>query len=143
MNTQDIPKILKPYIKIALLVGGKDDNRIEMGHMIVSELKKRGNNRDKILGAMAVWNLRNWPHLSNQQLITIVDAGSKHDYSFDCKTESVMRTLTCIGDEKCEYFKKYLETKPIDGRKISDEDPNHEKIENHNEKEKAVIQAEI
>ena len=101
--------IIKDCVRNALHEGTRNGSRNRVGHVIASELRRLGLERDQAAIILAAfWNPENEGPLADAELQVILNSAFEgEEYVYGCKEGGTLRgLLQCLGYEKCQYMKK-------------------------------------
>jgi hypothetical protein len=101
--------IIKDCVRNAILEGTRNGSRNRVGHVIASELRRLGLERDQAAIILAAfWNPENEEPLGAGEIQVILNSAFEgEEYVYGCKEGGSLRSLLqCLGYEKCRFMKK-------------------------------------
>jgi len=99
--------IIRDCVKNAILSGSHHGDRNQTGHIIASELRRAGFDRNQTKSILFdIWNQRNNPLLDITEINTIIaSAYGESNYTYSCKENGVLRKhIKCFSYENCFFM---------------------------------------
>lgn len=100
--------IIKDCVRNAIHQGTRNGSRNRIGHVIASELRRLGLERDQAsIVLSAFWNPENEEPLGDTELQIILNSAFEGDeYVYGCKEGGSLRGLfQCVGNEQCRFMR--------------------------------------
>jgi len=100
--------IVKDCVRNAIYQGTRKGSRNRVGHVIASELRRLGLERDQAAIVLSsFWNPENEEPLGDTELQIILNSAFEGDaYVYGCKEGGSLRSLLqCVGNEQCRFMR--------------------------------------
>jgi hypothetical protein len=100
--------IIKDCVRNAIYQGTRNGSRNRVGHVIASELRRLGLERDQAAIILtAVWNPENEEPLEDEETKTILQSAFEgEEYVYGCKEGGSLRSLLkCVGYDECRFMR--------------------------------------
>jgi len=100
--------IIKDCVRNAISQGTRNGSRNRVGHVIASELRRLGLERDQAAIVLtSFWNCENQEPLGCEEVDAILNSAFESDeYVYGCKEGGTLRSLLqCVGYDECRFMR--------------------------------------
>lgn len=103
-------RMLKPCVRRLLASGTEQRNRNVAACLVSTEARRLRLSFKEARVMLKVWNLRNKPPLSGQELVNVLRSAFSGEYEYGCVPDSPLRSVVeCLGVNNCEYYRRFME----------------------------------